>query len=824
MARAHSHKRAARTATISILTFIATLAAMWLAPRASDAVAAWLRTPDVRTQTIALSAALPVTAPRAPAAAAGRAAAAPAEVLAEDAVTVDPGLRFNLVGVICRPPAESGDVLVQVRTSLDGSSWGDWYSASLEVATEGDGSEPQAFTEPLWTGAARYVQVAARQAGGRQAAPLALRGVKVVAINSTEDADPGAALLGVVRRTAAVVAGLEVVSPVGAMTTKPTIVTRAEWGANESYRTGSPSFGPVKMVFVHHTDSGNDYTRAEAPAIVRAVYAYHTRSLHWSDVGYNFLIDRYGTVYEGRYGGVDKAAIGAQTLGFNTGSIGVSVIGTFTTATPPGAAVNALERLLAWKLDVHHVDPEGRATLVCGYGQKYATGQSVAFPVIAGHRDANYTDCPGGKLYARLPAIRKAVAAMGQPKIYGFAVAGAYFSPDGDGVRDKAEVGFTVSEAAAWSIEIRDSSGVVVRRVSGQGTGAAATWSGKDEEGRDLPDGTYTLVASAKSARGEARPATVDVHIDTTPPRLDSAEVAPNPFSPNGDGQADSAKVRFVPGESGTARVSVIGDADKVLRRLTDWRAVTASAQTVVWDGRISEGGKLVAAPEGRIAVEIAVLDLAGNSAKVRRSVVVDRTLGFPGVSPQTCSPNGDGARDTVAVAFKLTRRADITLALVFGEDVLRTIKAGELAAGPQSVTWDGKVAGGAFAVSGKYELRVTALGSIGATSVSEPVTVDRFAPRFTVPATASSTFGKTAKVAYSVRDLYSPTVKVTVTVSDAAAGAVATVDCGWVTQGKTTTCSWKPPARGTYTLTFHAVDRGGNPEASAGVTMLKVR
>ena len=100
----------------------------------------------------------------------------------------------------------------------------------------------------------------------------------------------------------------------------------------------------------------------------------------------------------------------------------------------------------------------------------------------------------------------------------------------------------------------------------------------------------------------------------------------------------------------------------------------------------------------------------------------------------------------------------------------------------------------------------------------------DRFAPRFTAPANASSVYGKTAKVAYSVRDPYSPTVKVTVTVSRAAGGAVATVDCGWVDQGKTTTCSWKPPARGTYTLTFHAVDRGGNPEGSAGVTILKVR
>jgi len=292
--------------------------------------------------------------------------------------------------------------------------------------------------------------------------------------------------------------------------------------------------------------------------------------------------------------------------------------------------------------------------------------------------------------------------------------------------------------------------------------------------------------------------------------------------SANGDGQADSAKVTFQPGENGTARVSVIGDGDKVLRRLTDWRAVGASPQSVTWDGRISDGAKLVAAPEGRVSLEIVMRDLAGNSATVRRSAVVDRTLGFPSASPRICSPNGDGTRDTVAVSFKLTRRAEVTLALVRGKDVLRTIKAGELSAGPQSVTWDGKVTGGAFADSGAYDLRVTARGSMGVTSVSKPVTVDRFAPRFTVPASASATFGRTAKVAYSVRDPFSATVKVTVMVSDEAGAAVATVDCGWFKPGKAT-CAWKPPARGTYTLTFHAVDRGGNAEGSAGVTILKV-
>ena len=336
-------------------------------------------------------------------------------------MTIDAGMRFTMVGVTCAPPARTGEVQVLLRTSDDGQAWSRWYTVTLERAAEEGGAE-KAFTEPIWTGDGRYVQVAAQRAGDAEPAPESLRDVNVVAINSTEDADAASTLVGVLRRAAATVAGLHLTSSASAMTTKPAIVTRAQWGANESWRSGSPDYAPVKMAFVHHTDSGNDYTAAEAPAIVRGVYAYHTKSLHWSDVGYNFLIDRYGTIYEGRYGGVTKGVIGAQVLGFNTGSTGISVIGTFTSAAPTSKSVVSLERLLEWKLDIHHVDPLGTGTLICGYGQKFATGQHVTFPAIAGHRDANYTDCPGGKLYAQLPNIRKVVARTGQPKIYGFIV------------------------------------------------------------------------------------------------------------------------------------------------------------------------------------------------------------------------------------------------------------------------------------------------------------------------------------------------------------------------------------------------------------------
>ncbi len=169
------------------------------------------------------------------------------------------------------------------------------------------------------------------------------------------------------------------------------------------------------MAFVHHTDTDNDYTAADAPAIVRGIYAYHTQTLGWNDIGYNFLIDRFGTMYEGRYGGVARGVVGAQVLGFNTGSTGISVIGTYTDAAPPAAAMASLERLLAWKLSLGGLDPLGTARMTCGSTQKFKAGAIVTLPVIAGHRDANNTECPGDALYAQLPAVRSAVALLMAP-------------------------------------------------------------------------------------------------------------------------------------------------------------------------------------------------------------------------------------------------------------------------------------------------------------------------------------------------------------------------------------------------------------------------
>jgi flagellar hook assembly protein FlgD len=728
-----------------------------------------------------------------------------------------------MVGLHCRPPDSLAPVTIRLRTSEDGVTWSVWYSVALEYAAE-VGGDPQAYTEALWTGGGRYIQVAAEAASGDGATPAELDDVHLTAISTAEDADVVAQGLGVVRHVATTIAGVEFAAPSQAMTDAPTIVTRRQWGADESWRTGSPSTAPVKMAIVHHTGSGNSYTRAEAPAIVRGAYYYHTKALGWSDVGYNFLVDRYGTVYEGRYGGISEGVIGAQTLGFNTGSTGVSVIGEYTHVAPPAAALSALKKLLAWKLDVHHVDPASRARMVCGYGSRYATGQVVDFPAIAGHRDANYTDCPGNKLYALLPSIRRAAASQGLPKIYSPSVGDQYISPNGDGNGDKTTAGFTISSTADWQIEVRDADGAPVRRFSGSGASARVEWNGKSADGVIQRDGAYTIVMSASTAGGVARKATATVVLDTVRPKLLSAAISPDPFSPNGDGQGDDTTVSFAPSETCSSRVSVLGGGDEMLRRLSPWSASTASRTAIRWNGEVGAGTALSPAAEGSSVIEIALRDRAGNTAAFTRSVRIDRTLGFPTVTPGTFSPDGDGIQDLTTLGFKLTRRATISVQVREGTTVLRTLDQGALGAGAHTFEWDGVMADETTLASGFYGLRVSAHSAMGVSVVSVPVTVDRYRPRLTVPEKVSVTYGRTARIGFTVRDPYSPKVKVWAVVKDPEGATLATVTCGWVTQGKALSWDWKPPAKGVYTVIFSALDRGGNRQSAAPATTLSVR
>ncbi|MFD3617747.1 peptidoglycan recognition protein [Streptomyces sp. NPDC058676] len=192
---------------------------------------------------------------------------------------------------------------------------------------------------------------------------------------------------------------------------RPRIVTRRGWGANESLRERTFVYTKkVKAAFVHHTASGNGYRCAQAPSVIRGIYRYHVLSMGWRDIGYNFLVDKCGNIYEGRAGGAAKPVMGAHTLGFNTNSMGIAVLGSFGTKKPSAAAVKALARLTAWKLGLYGANPRGKTYLKSGGGNLYPKGKKVRLNVISGHRDGFSTACPGYRLYRKLGTTRSTAA------------------------------------------------------------------------------------------------------------------------------------------------------------------------------------------------------------------------------------------------------------------------------------------------------------------------------------------------------------------------------------------------------------------------------
>jgi hypothetical protein len=189
------------------------------------------------------------------------------------------------------------------------------------------------------------------------------------------------------------------------------MVTRTQWRADERLRRrAKPGYASAaKVVFVHHTAGSSSYSCASSPAIVRSIYAYHVRGRGWDDIGYNFLVDRCGTLFEGRYGGVDRAVVGAHTGGFNAGSAGVSVLGTYGSRGVSWSARVTVAHLAAWKLGFAGLAPTGTSTLrsaVSGNGKGFVSGRYYRFRTVSGHRDAKATECPGWAFYQQLAGIR----------------------------------------------------------------------------------------------------------------------------------------------------------------------------------------------------------------------------------------------------------------------------------------------------------------------------------------------------------------------------------------------------------------------------------
>jgi N-acetylmuramoyl-L-alanine amidase-like protein len=416
------------------------------------------------------------------------------------------------------PKTEDRAVFMRARTAAGWSGW-------REVEQAGDGPDAtskeyrqtgRAYSDGQWLDAGtEEVQVrvdppattgtgAGAKAGQAAAGAVDANGLEAHLITPDLAATPG---------TEGPRAGVAT-----AATARPRIISRAAWGANESIRRASPDYSDtVKAAFVHHTVQSNSYSPSESAALVRSDYLYHVRTRGWNDVGYNFLIDRYGRVFEGRYGGITRAVLGAHAGGFNTNSTGVALLGTFTTARPTAPMLAALHRLLAWKLDLTHVDPQGLTVLrsAGGANTRYPAGRKVVVRTILGHRSTSYTTCPGDPTIARLSSIRRSVAQIGRPKIYGGYATASLISPERGGY---AGVHARFSGVVRWKVTVTGSNGAPVRSFTGKGTSAKVRWNGRLANGQLAPQGWATITVTAAAGGASARPVTSRVFVNRAVP------------------------------------------------------------------------------------------------------------------------------------------------------------------------------------------------------------------------------------------------------------------------------------------------------------------
>jgi len=189
----------------------------------------------------------------------------------------------------------------------------------------------------------------------------------------------------------------------------PNVVSRAGWGANEGMRCRGTTIDPkVVAATVHHTAGSNNYTPAQAAGIMRGMYDYHARQLGWCDIGYNAVVDKYGTIYEGRFGGLDKAVQGAHVGGFNQGTFGISMMGNYDVAETTPAMIKSVGEMIGWKAAISGFNPTGRNQYYTqGFqGSKYPAGTTANLPNIFAHRDAHNNACPGRYGYAQMDNIR----------------------------------------------------------------------------------------------------------------------------------------------------------------------------------------------------------------------------------------------------------------------------------------------------------------------------------------------------------------------------------------------------------------------------------
>ncbi len=594
-------------------------------------------------------------------------------VAGERSLTSSPG-RFDLVGLRWHGP---GTVRFSVRGT--GGHYGPWLDAASEEDDQPDATSKEAAASkgwrignPTWVGPSTGIRY---RITGR------VTDLRAAFVRSPELKIPLRALS---------VAG------------SPPIVPRSGWGADESIRRNAPEVAAgIRLAIVHHTAGPNGYSPSQAAAIMRGIEIYHVKSNGWNDIGYNFLVDRYGTVYEGRYGGIERNVVGAHARGFNTGSVGVALIGTFESAQPPAAAETALEKLLAWRLDLAHVDPLATLTVVSGGSERFPAGIPVFLRSVSGHRDTGSTSCPGDQLYARLGAIAGATRSVGLPKIFDPKVTGGL----GTAVRFQARL----SGAVPWTVNVTDSLGQELAAGTGQGPALDWTW-----------DASLAQVTGAKwrIGAGTARPVDGTLGKATAggPLAISGLAADPETISPNDDDAAESSTITYTTTSPAAITITLLDSAGVSLAELLPLTRQAAGEHTLTFDG--------LGQPDGVYTLLVTATADSGAQVSQQVQVTVTRTLGSVALAPAIFTPNGDGRADELRLTFQLAAPATVRLRVLRGGAWVATPFSGPLEAGLQTISWNGAKRVGT-APDGPYAAILEASDSVGTSTITLPFLKD---------------------------------------------------------------------------------------------------
>jgi uncharacterized protein with LGFP repeats len=579
---------------------------------------------------------------------------------------------FDLVGLHWR-----GSGSVEFRTRTVAGRWSSWQRAAPDaedlpdaLTTEARAARGWRIGNPYWTGPSDRIAYRLRGRVDR---------LRAYFVRSPEERIP-------LRRLS--IAG------------SPPILTRLAWGANEKIRKGAPRYAPsLHFALVHHTAGSNSYTAAQSASIVRGIYVYHAQGNGWNDIGYNFLIDRFGQVFEGRYGGIEKNVIGAHAEGFNTGSTGVSVLGTYGSTAPSAAARAALAKLLAWRLDVAHIDPLSTLTSTSGGNARFPSELLVTLRAVSAHRDTGFTSCPGAAFYAQLGALARQAAASGLPKLYAPTVRGTL----GGQVRFQGH--FT--NVLPWTVTVTDAAGTMV--ASGAGTSQDVDWTW---DAATAAPGVYNWTIGAGDV---VRAATGTIGAKPVPLTVRSVTAAPKTVTPNGDGQTDASVISYTLSAPATVTATL--------------RAPDGSQLAVLFTGQRQPGKQSFrftasGVPDGRYEIVLAATD-GKATVTVPVPVLVDRTVRRFVGAPLVVSPNGDGVLDDLTFSFELTRAANVRLDVAQSGKTLAPVYSSDLLPGAQSVGWNG-----AGLKDGRYAGRLTATNEIGIVTHTTAFRIDTVAPR----------------------------------------------------------------------------------------------